>query len=104
MVFMALARGFNLAFGIQQYLNVIGLGFLNITLNLAIRFIDVLLIIIRILRGMQVDIPRTVPRIDNTDRVLVVNPFQEKRSFESIFLETKSKIAGVRSGSMSNRN
>ncbi len=82
--------------GIQQYLNLVGLGFLNILHILALFGLSMILLIIGgILRGTRADNSSGYPRIDYVERGELVRPSVGNMSFESIILETKSKTKSV---------
>lgn len=84
--------------GIQQYLNLVGLGFLNILHIVALFGFSLFLLIIRgILASSKADrMSRTShPTIDKRDRIERATPIEKQIRFESIVLETKSKTAGV---------
>lgn len=82
--------------GIQQYLNLVGLGFLNILHILALFGLSMFLLIVGgILRSTRADNSSDYPRIDHVERGELVKPSVGKMSFESIVLETKSKTKSV---------
>lgn len=84
--------------GIQQYLNLVGLGFLNILHIVALFGFSLFLLIIRgILASSKADRMSSTshPTIDKRDRIERATPFEKQIRFESIVLETKSKTAGV---------
>ena len=84
--------------GIQQYLNLVGLGFLNILHIVALFGFSLFLLIIRgILASSKADRMSSTshPTIDKRDRIERPTPIEKQISFESIVLETKSKKAGV---------
>ncbi|MEE8114174.1 MAG: hypothetical protein V3T23_07435 [Nitrososphaerales archaeon] len=84
--------------GIQQYLNLVGLGFLNILHIVALFGFSLFLLIIRgILASSKADrmSSTTHPTIDKRDRIERATPIEKQIRFESIVLETKSKTAGV---------
>ena len=84
--------------GIQQYLNLVGLGFLNILHIVALFGLSMFLLIIRgILASSKADrmSSTTHPTIDKRDRIERATPVEKQIRFESIILETKSKTAGV---------
>lgn len=84
--------------GIQQYLNLVGLGFLNILHIVAIFGFSLFLLIIRgILASSKADRMSSTshPTIDKRDRIERATPIEKQIRFESIVLETKSKTAGV---------
>jgi len=93
--------------GIQQYLNLVGLGFLNILQIVTLFGLSMLLLIIRgILRSSKVDrlSSSSYPMIDKRNRVERVRPIEKQISFESIVLEAKSRMAGVQPVSVADRN
>lgn len=93
---MGLAGAIGSYLGIQQYLNLVGLGFLNILQIVTLFGLSMLLLIIGgILRSTKADRLGSYPTIDKRYRVERVKPMEEKISFESIVLEAKSRIAGV---------
>ncbi len=84
--------------GIQQYLNLVGLGFLNILHIVALFGFSLFLLIIRgILASSNADRMSSTshPTIDKRDRIERATPIEKQIRFESIVLETKSKTAGV---------
>ncbi|MEE8186565.1 MAG: hypothetical protein V3T99_02760 [Nitrososphaerales archaeon] len=84
--------------GIQQYLNLVGLGFLNILHIVALFGFSLFLLIIRgILASSKADRMSSTshPTIDKRDRIERATPIEKQIRFESIVLETKSKTAGV---------
>lgn len=84
--------------GIQQYLNLVGLGFLNILHIVALFGFSLFLLIIRgILASSKADRMSSTshPTIDKRDRSERATPIEKQIRFESIVLETKSKTAGV---------
>ena len=84
--------------GIQQYLNLVGLGFLNIVHIVALFGLAMFLLIIRgILASSKADRMSSTshPTIDKRDRIERATPIEKQIRFESIVLETKSKTAGV---------
>ncbi len=84
--------------GIQQYLNLVGLGFLNILHIVALFGFSLFLLIIRgILASSKADRMSSTshPTIDKRDRIERATPIEKQICFESIVLETKSKTAGV---------
>ena len=84
--------------GIQQYLNLVGLGFLNILHIVALFGFSLFLLIIRgILASSKADRTSSTshPTIDKRDRIERATPIEKQIRFESIVLETKSKTAGV---------
>ena len=84
--------------GIQQYLNLVGLGFLNILHIVALFGFSLFLLIIRgILASSKADRMSSTshPTIDKRDRIERATPIEKQIRFESIILETKSKTAGV---------
>ncbi len=104
-VSMGLAGAIGSYLGVQQYLNFVGLGFLNILAIVALFGLSMFfLIIVRILRSGNGDRIKSYPRIDRLDKVERVRPTEKKISFESIVLEAKSKIAGTQFGSNAHRN
>ena len=84
--------------GIQQYLNLVGLGFLNILHIVALFGFSLFLLIIRgILGSSKADriTSTSHPTIDKRDRIERATPIEKQIRFESIVLETKSKTVGV---------
>ncbi len=84
--------------GIQQYLNLVGLGFLNVLHIVALFGFSLFLLIIRgILASSKADRMSSTshPTIDKRDRIERATPIEKQIRFESIVLETKSKTAGV---------
>ena len=84
--------------GIQQYLNLVGLGFLNILHIVALFGFSLFLLIIRgILASSKADRMSSTSHstIDKRDRIERATPIEKQIRFESIVLETKSKTAGV---------
>ncbi len=84
--------------GIQQYLNLVGLGFLNILHIVALFGFSLFLLIIRgiLASSKAVRMSSTShPTIDKRDRIERATPIEKQIRFESIVLETKSKTAGV---------
>lgn len=84
--------------GIQQYLNLVGLGFLNVLHIVALFGFSLFLLIIRgILASSKADriTSTSHPTIDKRDRIERATPIEKQIRFESIVLETKSKTAGV---------
>ena len=84
--------------GIQQYLNLVGLGFLNVLHIVALFGFSLFLLIIRgILASSKADRMSSTshPTIDKRDRIERTTPIEKQIRFESIVLETKSKTAGV---------
>ncbi len=84
--------------GIQQYLNLVGLGFLNILHIVALFGFSLFLLIIRgiLASSKAVRMSSTShPTIDKRDRIERATPIEKQIRFESLVLETKSKTAGV---------
>ena len=84
--------------GIQQNLNLVGLGFLNVLHIVALFGFSLFLLIIRgILASSKADrmSSTTHPTIDKRDRIERATPIEKQIRFESIVLETRSKTAGV---------
>ena len=97
-VFMLVAGAVGPYLGIQQYLNLVGLGFLNILHIVALFGFSLFLLIIRgILASSKADRMSSTshPTIDKRDRIERATPIEKQIRFESIVLETKSKTAGV---------
>ena len=89
----AMGRYLDPYLGIQQYLNIVGLGFLNIFHIVALfGSVVFLLIIAGILRGNKEDPIDSYPTIDKRYSVERVRPVEEQISFESIVLEAKSRL------------
>lgn len=86
--------------GIQQILNVVGLGFLNIIHILAVLGVSIFLLIIGgILRNNQSPEPVSYPGVGYMNETRLFRPTEKETSFESIIQETKSKNARVRPAS-----
>ena len=90
-VSMSIAAAIGRYVGIQQYLSLVGLGFLNI-FHIVGLFGSVmfLLIIAGILRNGNADPIGSYPTIDK--RVERVRPVEEQISFELVIREAKSKL------------
>ncbi len=90
--------------GIQQYLNLVGLGFLNILHIVALVGSVMFLLIIRgILRSDKADRIGSYPTIDRSYRVERKGPVEEQISFESVVLEAKAEMADIQSGPIADR-
>ena len=89
----AIGRYLDPYLGIQQYLNLVGLGFLNIFHIVALfGSVMFLLIIAGILNSGKADPIGGYPRIGRRDRIERVRPVEEPVSFESVVLEAKSTL------------
>ena len=92
-VSLSIAAAIGRYVGIQQYLNLVGLGFLSMFHIVALfGSVIFLLIIAGIFRSPKADRLDGYPTIDKRDRVERVRLVEEQISFESIILEAKSKL------------
>ncbi len=102
---MGLAGAIGQYLGVQQYLNLVGLGFLNILQIVTLLGVSMLLLMIGgILRSTKADRLDSYPTIDKRYRIERARPIEEEISFESIVLEAKSRMAGVQPVSVADRN
>lgn len=90
-VSLTIAAAIGRYLGIQQYLNLVGLGFLNIFHIVALfGSVIFLLIIAGILRSSKADHVGSDPSIGRRDNINLVRQVGEQMSFESVVLEAKS--------------